>query len=178
MDKLELPWWMSADELEKLRAAAQSFWAKVEYWLNYPVRNIDPLTCDEGVLDLIAWERHIDRFEGEPLALYRRRVKYAFVNARDAGSTIGFKRIFERLGLGYVEIDERTDTRPWDVITLRVSDNQVAGNSRLMGVIVQLYGRTCRRYEWTVLNQAQLATSASEFNERPDHMLRQPDQPK
>ncbi|HBL8998422.1 TPA: hypothetical protein LTW94_004423, partial [Enterobacter hormaechei] len=67
----------------------------------------DPLTCTEPVLNLIAYDRDISRFSGEPLSLYRKRVAYAFINARDAGSVEGFINIFSRLGIGYVELVER-----------------------------------------------------------------------
>ncbi len=34
-----------------------------------------------SLLALLAWERDISRFNGEPLPLFRKRVKFAFVNA-------------------------------------------------------------------------------------------------
>ncbi len=166
MDKMELPWWMSGTELTKIKNAAQRFFNQLQYWLSYPLRQIDPLTCDVGVLDLIAWERSIDRFAGEPMDLYRRRVKYAYVNARDAGSTAGFQRIFERLGIGYMEMEERIEGQDWDVIRMHITDNQVAGNEELLNIIVRLYGRTCRRYQITSITSHSMTLRPFVFNHR------------
>lgn len=56
---------------------------------------------------------------------YLENVQHAFVNARDAGSKQGFIQIFERLGIGYAEIEERFDAVNWDV-KIRLTDSQVA----------------------------------------------------
>ncbi|MNT48202.1 hypothetical protein D3C72_1849710 [compost metagenome] len=103
------------------------------------------------MLALLAWERDIARFNGEPLALFRKRVKFAFVNARDAGEVAGFKRIFERLGIGWCDIHERQAGTPWDVITIEVTDSAIASNQQLMETLIQHYGRTCRRYRFQVV---------------------------
>lgn len=108
MIKLKLPFWLDGAELAKLTAAAQSWWERVEGWLRWPLLQLDPATCHPAILDLLAWQRDITRFKGEPDSLYRLRVTHAFVNAVDAGSTAGMKRILERLGVGYVEIEERS----------------------------------------------------------------------
>ena len=71
-------------------------------------------------------ERDVTRFTGEPEALFRLRVKFAFINSVDAGSTAGMKRIFERLGVGYVEIEERQPGRDWDVVLLKFSNAQLS----------------------------------------------------
>ncbi|EDV6094794.1 hypothetical protein AA490_005094, partial [Salmonella enterica subsp. enterica] len=71
--------------------------------------------CAESILNLIAWQYDISRFDGESLPLYRKRVKYAFINAQDAGSVAGFKAIFERLEIGFVEIQERQPGIDWDI---------------------------------------------------------------
>jgi len=78
-------------------------------------------------------------------------VKYAFLNAKDAGSKAGFIRIFERLGIGYVEIEERFDVENWDVIKIRLSDSQLAKKTELLNLIIRKYGRTCRRYTFEVI---------------------------
>ncbi|MCZ7024177.1 phage tail protein, partial [Salmonella enterica] len=87
--------------------AAQSWWEKVEGWLQWPLMQMNADTCHITVLDLLAWQRDISRFKDEPESLYRLRVKFAFINSVDAGSTVGLKRILQRLGVGYVEINER-----------------------------------------------------------------------
>ncbi|EOF6267785.1 hypothetical protein ACK1GW_005077, partial [Salmonella enterica] len=69
---------------------------------------------------------------GESLSLYRKRVKYAFINAQDAGSVAGFKAIFERLEIGFVEIQERQPGIDWDIILLRLTDSQVSDNTALL----------------------------------------------
>lgn len=164
MIKLELPFWLDAGELAKLKASAQAYWEKVEGWLQWPLLQLDPETCHLTVLDLLAWQRDITRFTGEPESLYRLRVKYAFVNSVDAGSTAGLKRILVRLGVGYIEIEERMPDRDWDVVLLRLSDSQLSQNPELLRVLVQQYGRTCRRYDFLTITQVTLHVAAVDFN--------------
>lgn len=157
---LTLPSWMSRGEPARLLRAARRFWTEIYDWLTWPLRQFDPLTCSESVLYLLAWDRDISRFGGEPLSLFRRRVAYAFVNASDAGSVAGFISIFERLGIGYVELLERQPDIDWDVILVRVSDSQIADNTQLMIQIIRQYGRTCRRYQFEVITSETLAIRA------------------
>ncbi|WP_060538511.1 phage tail protein [Pseudomonas sp. NBRC 111125] len=165
MLKLKLPFWLEGAELSKLRDAAQSWWAKVESWMNWPLLQVDAETCHLTVLDLLAWQRDIQRFQGEPESLYRKRVKYAFINAVDAGSTAGTVRIFERLGVGYVEIEERFDSENWDVIRLYLTDGQLSANPVLLRVLMQQYGRTCRRYEFATITPVTLGMRIAHFHE-------------
>lgn len=162
--KITLPMWFDGSEVSKLKAAAGHWFELLGQWARWPMDQLDPETCSEGILELIAWQRDIDRFEGETLSLFRRRVKYAWANARDAGSVAGFKRIFERLGIGYVEIQERLVDRDWDIVAIRLSDRQFAENQSLLNVLIQHYGRTCRRYEWTVITTVQVGIHGHEFN--------------
>ena len=155
-----LPSWMDKGEPQKLLKAAQTFWADVYGWVTWPLRQFDPLTCNETILGLIAWDRDISRFNGEPLKLFRRRVAYAFVNAADAGSVTGFINIFDRLGIGYVELLERQPGIDWDVILVRVTDSQISDNTQLMIQIIRQYGRTCRRYQFEVITSENLAIRA------------------
>jgi hypothetical protein len=83
-------------------------------------------------------------------------VSYAFINAQQAGEVAGFIAIFERLGIGYVELLERQEGLDWDVITVRVTDSQVADNSDLLLEIIRKYGRTCRRYQFEVITTQEL----------------------
>lgn len=161
---VSLPFWMAGAELTKLATAAQKWFSLLMGWAIWPAKQMDPETCTETVLDLIAWQRDIDRFDGEPLDLYRLRVKYAYINAKDSGSVAGFKRIFERLGVGYVEIEERMDGRDWDVIGLNLSDTQLADNQDLLQELIQHYGRTCRRYEWTIITPETLSLRIETFD--------------
>jgi len=151
MNPIKLPFWLEGVELVKLRDAATAYWAKIEAWIKWPLTQFDALTCSEGILNLLAYQRDIQRFKDEPLDLYRKRVGFAYVNAEDAGSKIGFIRIFERLGIGYLEIDERVDPVDWDVVLLRLSDSQLSANMELLQKIIEKYGRTCRRYQLLVI---------------------------
>jgi hypothetical protein len=165
MIKLNLPFWLDGPQLAKLKAAAQSWWEKVESWLQWPLLQMDADTCHLTVLDLLAWQRDISRFKDEPESLYRLRVKFAFINAVDAGSTAGLKRILQRLGVGYVEIDERMPDRDWDVVMLRLSDSQLSQSPELLRVLIQQYGRTCRRYDFVTLTPVSLRIVAADFND-------------
>lgn len=165
MIKLNLPFWLDGPQLAKLKAAAQSWWEKVEGWLQWPLLQMDADTCHLTVLDLLAWQRDISRFKDEPESLYRLRVKFAFINAVDAGSTAGLKRILQRLGVGYVEINERLPDRDWDVVLLRLSDSQLSQNPELMRVLIQQYGRTCRRYDFVTITPVSLRVVAVDFND-------------
>lgn len=165
MIQLKLPFWLDGPQLSKLKAAGQSWWNKVEGWLQWPLLQMDAETCHLTVLDLLAWQRDISRFKDEPESLYRLRVKFAFINAVDAGSTAGLKRILQRLGVGYVEIDERLPDRDWDVVLLRLSDSQLSQNPELMRVLIQQYGRTCRRYDFVTITPVSLRVVAADFND-------------
>lgn len=163
-----VPWWMDGKTLpdaEKeprfFSAGLHRFWERLRHWLCYPLAQLDPMTCSEHLLGLLAWDRDITRFEQEPLALFRKRVKFAFVNAREAGETDGFINIFKRLGVGAVEIEERRPNRDWDIITIRLSDPQLSNNSALLAALIRQYGRTCRRYEYQVMSMTPLYFKAS-----------------
>ncbi|MFM4910818.1 phage tail protein [Aeromonas dhakensis] len=152
------PWWEDGYTISPAHAepgflakGINAFWQRVKGWLLLPLAQQDPLTCSESLLALLAWERDISRFNGEPLPLFRKRVKFAFVNARDAGEVAGFKRIFERLGIGWCDIHERQAGAPWDIITIEVTDGAIAANQKLMETLIQHYGRTCRRYRFQVV---------------------------
>ena len=165
MIKLDLKFWLAGTELTKLKQAAQAWWEKVEDWLRWPLLQLDADTCHLVVLDLLAWQRDITRFKGEPESLYRLRVKYAFINSVDAGSTAGLKRILERLGVGYVEIQERMPERDWDVVLLTLSDSQLSENPDLLRVLIRQYGRTCRRYDFVTITPVRLAVALVDFND-------------
>ena len=165
MSPLKLPFWLAGPELTKLKVAAQAWWAKVTGWLQWPLQQMDAETCHLTVLDLLAWQRDITRFKDEPESLYRLRVKFAFINAVDAGSTAGLKRILRRLGVGYVEIDERMPDRDWDVVLLRLSDSQLSESPELLRVLIQQYGRTCRRYDFVTVTPVTINTRLANFND-------------
>lgn len=154
MIELKLPTWLGGQVVSTLKIAAINWWSKVEGWINFPLNQMDADTCTPDILDLLAWQRDIDRFNKEPLWLYRRRVSFAVINARDAGSTNGLIRIFDRLDVGLLEIEERAEGRDWDIIILRLTDSQISDNPELLRVMIEMYGRTCRRYELTTQTSA------------------------
>lgn len=160
---LKLPSWMDRGEPAKLLRACVTFWVRVNEWIRWPLQQFDALTCAEPLLNLLAWERDIARFNGEPLSLFRRRVSFAFLNARDAGEVAGFIAIFERLGIGYVELLERQPDIDWDVIIIRVTDGQIAGNGELLLQIIRQYGRTCRRYQFEIITSLDVPTRVGWF---------------
>ncbi|WP_438872171.1 Ig-like domain-containing protein [Providencia hangzhouensis] len=149
---IKLPVWMNKGEPLTLAHAAKIWWDRVYDWLTFPLAQIDVDTCDEQLLDLLAYQRDIERFPKEPLSLYRLRVKHAFINSQDAGSVAGFVQIFKRLEIGKIQQLERQLQYDWDVIVLRINDEQLSRNNDLMMRLVRQYGRTCRRYFFDVLN--------------------------
>lgn len=160
---IKLPIWFDGAEVGKLRAAALAWWTRLGEWVRWPLSQLDPTTCTVRMLNLIAWQRDIDRFDGEPLSLFRLRVKHAYANAVDSGSVAGFKRILQRLGVGYVDVEERMDGVDWDVVALHISDSQLSKNQVLLNIIIRQYGRTCRRYQWTVLDAETVGIHGHEF---------------
>lgn len=164
LPEFKLPVWMNSGEVGKLATASYNWFALLGEWGLWPLKQQDPMTCSEPVLNLIAWQRDIQRFKDEPLIIYRLRIKYAYANARDAGSVEGFKQIFQRLGIGYVEIEERMDGLDWDVVDIRLSDTQLAENESLLSVLIQHYGRTCRRYRWKVITNIPMEIQVVEFS--------------
>lgn len=163
-EKIQLPWWMSGPELGKLRTAAQRFFEDLLTIAKWPLDQLDARAASEGIVRLIAWQRGIDRFTDEGLDMFRLRVFHAYANARDAGSVVGFERIFQRLELGYLEQKERLPDKDWDVIVLNVSNSATSRNPEFMNWLIQTYGRTCRRYEWNVFTVLTLSLKTATFN--------------
>lgn len=154
---------MNKGEPLTLAHATHTWWRRVYEWIVFPLAQIDADTCDEEMLSLLAYQRDIERFAGESLSLFRLRVKHAFPNAQDAGSVAGFDRIFARLGIGALQQLERQINYDWDVILLRINDEQLSRDNALMMRIVRQYGRTCRRYFFDSLNEKKTYIHAVEF---------------
>ena len=161
---LKLPWWMSGEELTRLKDAAQEWFKKVNVWAAWPLSQLDARVADPSIVNLIAWQRGIERFSREPICMFRLRVFYAYVNARDSGSVVGFVNIFQRLKLGYLEQDERNPDRDWDVIVLRVSDSVTSQRPEFMNWLIRTYGRTCRRYEWEIITNFPIQVKSGGFH--------------
>ena len=162
--KLKLPWWMAGPELSKAKTAAQDFFDDLMAVARWPLEQLDARQASEGIVRLIAWQRGIDRFSNENLKMFRLRVFYAYANAKDAGSVIGFERIFQRLELGPLQQKERLPDKDWDVIVLIVRDSVTAQNPEFMNWLIQAYGRTCRRYEWNVITVLTMAVKPTTFD--------------
>ena len=154
---MSLPWWMDGKTITEqlsepwyLAQGLAGFWGQVRSWLLYPLKQVDPLTCSEAVLQLLAWDRDISRFAGEPLDMFRKRVAFAYKNAVDAGGEAGFYNIFQRLGMSITNLEERSPGIDWDVITITMEDDTASENQTLTATLIQHYGRTCRRYYFRV----------------------------
>lgn len=163
MIKIKLPIWADKGQIAKLADLAYQWFLTVKGWLNNLSLRFDELTCPVFILDLLAYERGIERFYNEPLDLYRKRVKYAFINAKEAGSAQGLINIFERLGLGTITVTERAEGKPWDVITIQLSPSQISSNEELLRVILEHYGRSCRRYEFQTFSIAPIEMAANGY---------------
>ncbi|MGF1696545.1 phage tail protein [Vibrio lamellibrachiae] len=170
MLKIVLPWWQDGETIpdEKkepyfLTVGVQAFFERVYQWMLYPLNQADALTCSVKLLNVLAWDRDIIRFEKEPIELYRKRVKYAAINAKDAGSVAGFIRIFERLDVGIIDFKEREDPVQWDVCTIELTDSDMANDAQLVQTLIEQYGRTCRRYRFEVSYPGQLFTNHGQF---------------
>ncbi|HEU6437426.1 MAG TPA: phage tail protein [Nitratidesulfovibrio sp.] len=148
LDQPSLPFWMGGEECSKLSRAAHGWFSRLGEWAALPARQLDPLTCTPTVLDLLAWQRNVTTYQGEPERLYRLRVAHAYANARDAGSVAGWGRIFQRLELGGVALEERVAGQDWDIIGVVVDDTAFPDQQNVLEIIVQEYGRTCRRYRF------------------------------
>ncbi|MEI7194499.1 phage tail protein [Pectobacterium versatile] len=164
LDSLRLPSWMDNGEPAKLLRASKRYWQQVNDWMRWPLQQLEAETCPVPLLNVLAYQRDIERFNGEPLSLYRKRVKWAFINAQDAGSVAGFIRIFARLDVGAVELKERQAGYEWDVILVRINDEQLSTYNTLMMNLVRQYGRTCRRYNFDVLNEVTARVYAGTFS--------------
>lgn len=162
-DRYALPVWMrKGEKVKAVKAAFDAWWDTVEGWIKTPLNQMNAETCSGVLLKYHAYQKDVTRFTDEPEDLFRKRVEYAEQNAMEAGSKAGFIQIFERLGIGYLELLEREDEENWDVVSLRLSDSQIAGNVDLLSYIIQQYGRTCRRYELTVLTPIEMTLGVFE----------------
>lgn len=159
-----LPFWLAGEDIHYVKAAAESFWNKINQHAQWQNTQIDPLTCNEELLTLLAWERDLERFADETLDIFRFRVNYAYANAKDAGSAAGMIAIFERLGIDIIALYERHYVTDWDVITIQVTEQQLSENNDLFNQIINQYGRTCRRYEFATEANTTLNLANIEFN--------------
>lgn len=162
--RITLKFWEGAGDLLKLAGVFDAWWDKVQSWLKWLTLQVDADTAPLILVNLLAWQRDVDRFPGEPETLYRKRVKFALANALDAGCSAGFSQIWERLGLGYLGQDERLDPVDWDVIALEMTENMISEQPELLEIIIRKYGRTCRRYSFTTITPVTCGVRAFDFD--------------
>lgn len=147
-----LSFWMAGAENTKLGKAAHAWFSLLGKAASWGIVSRDPLTCGQAALDMLAWERGIKRYAGERERLYRLRVKYAYENGKDAGGVNGWKRILIRLELiadeNEIELVERMAGQDWDVVGIEFDDSTLAGLQTVLELIINEYGRTCRRYRF------------------------------
>ncbi|MFT6986228.1 MAG: hypothetical protein ACJAT7_002051 [Psychromonas sp.] len=169
--KIIVPWWQDGNTTSEetkephfLSKGVTAFFKLIKNWLLFPLSQTAPLTCSEPLLNLMAWDRDIKRFADESLALFRKRVQYAAINAKDAGSVAGFKEIFNRLDIGVVAFKERENALDWDICTIELTDGDISNNTKLIQTLIEQYGRTCRRYRFEVTYPSTLTIASGEFS--------------
>lgn len=140
-----LPIWMDGPRVTALRTSAWRWWNMTLQWLNTPWSMADALSAPLGIVDLYAYQRGIVRFATESERLYRLRVHHALANARDAGTIVGMERIFQRLELPVRALEERLPGYDWDMYAVQMTPEQFAVEGDLLALLLQMYGRTCRR---------------------------------
>ncbi|CAM2803758.1 Phage protein [Vibrio neptunius] len=163
---IKFKYWMGRGELAKFANALRNYWLRVDEALRMPLKKHDPLTAPIGIVRLMAWERDIEPLEREDEMIFRIRVANAYSFARHGGETAGFKNMFAKLGVDWVEIHERQDQEQWDVVTIETADSELAQKNWLMNAMIRQYGRTCRRYQFNVTYPVTLKMIAAAFGQR------------
>ncbi|CAH8242124.1 conserved hypothetical protein [Vibrio aestuarianus] len=163
---IKFKYWMGRGELAKFANALRNYWLRVDEALRMPLKKHDPLTAPIGIVRLMAWERDIEPLEREDEMIFRIRVANAYSFARHGGETAGFKNMFGKLGVDWVEIHEREDQEQWDVVTIETADSDLAQKNWLMNAMIRQYGRTCRRYQFNVTYPVTLKMIAAAFGHR------------
>lgn len=166
-----LSFWMDGAENSKLGQAAHKWFSLLGKAASWGIVSRDPLACGNAALDMLAWERGIRRYAGEPERLYRLRVKYAYANGKDAGHVNGWKRILVRLELINDESElvliERAAGQDWDIIGIEFDDARASALQTVLELIINEYGRTCRRYRFISRIVQGVAVHVATFDE--DH---------
>ena len=169
-DLTKLPYWLAkpASELDKLRKGAVRFWQRVEDVLAWPAKQLDPMTASLELVHLLAWERDIEQIPSETELMYRTRVKYALPFAKGAGSKTGWLDMFKKLGMPWVNIDERVSETDWDVVDLQLLDVDFGDRQNLINYICRQYGRTTRRYQYTTIAKMAVMSPPKNFDNHND----------
>ncbi|TOB47569.1 hemolysin [Vibrio parahaemolyticus] len=155
--EITLRYWMGRGELAKFARAMRNYWDHVKAAFEMPLQQHDPLTAPMALVNILAWQRGIERLGQEPEALFRIRVAHAYGFARDAGSVSGWEEMFSKLGYPHIVQDERLNNVDWDVISLKIRDGDLTNVPKLLDTVIRQYGRTCRRYQYTSYVEMPLA---------------------
>ncbi|MBE4578349.1 hemolysin [Vibrio navarrensis] len=155
--EIKLRYWMGRGELAKLARALHAYWGHVQAAFEMPLKQHDPLTAPMALVNILAWQRDVERLGQEPEELFRIRVAHAYGFARDAGSVTGWEDMFAKLGYPHIAQDERLVNVDWDVISLKIRDGDLTNVPKLLDTVVRQYGRTCRRYQYTSYVEMPLA---------------------
>ena len=169
----KMPYWLARpkSELDKLRQAAVIYWQRVADILAWPAKQLDPMTAELELVNLLAWERDISQIPNETELMYRTRVKYALPFAKGAGSKNGWLEMFEKLGMPWITIDERISTVDWDVVSLQLLDTDLGARQNLINALCRQYGRTARRYEYVTIAKQALAAPPRNFDGDSDYTV-------
>lgn len=159
MSKIEIASWLNKGYAEQLVKAAQSYWDNSKTWVMWAINQKDESQSEQPILGLLAWERLTERLDNEDGELFRKRVQHALVNTVEAGEISSISDIFERLGIEVLRVTERIDGRDWDIISIDFTSHTMSEHSEILPELIQLYGRACRRYEFTVHNVADVGLS-------------------
>lgn len=162
----KMPYWLArpASELDKLRQAAVIYWQRVADMMAWPAKQLDPMTAELELVNLLAWERDITQIPNETELMYRTRVKYALPFAKGAGSKSGWLDMFEKLGMPWITLDERISKVDWDVVSLQLLDADLGERQNLISALCRQYGRTTRRYEYVTIAKQTVAAPPKNFD--------------
>ncbi|EJS0370806.1 hemolysin [Vibrio alginolyticus] len=155
--EINLRYWMGRGELAKFARAMRNYWEHVKAAFEMPLQQHDPLTAPMALVNILAWQREVERLGQEPEALFRIRVAHAYGFARDAGTIAGWEEMFAKLGYPHITQDERLANVDWDVISLKIKDGDLTNVPKLLDTVIRQYGRTCRRYQYTSYVEMPLA---------------------
>ncbi|HHF0565815.1 TPA: phage tail protein [Vibrio alginolyticus] len=162
--EIKLRYWMGRGELAKFARAMRNYWGHVKAAFEMPLQQHDPLTAPMALVNILAWQREIERLGQEPEDLFRIRVAHAYGFARDAGSIAGWEDMFAKLGYPHITQDERLDKVDWDVISLKIKDGDLTNVPKLIDTVIRQYGRTCRRYQYTTYSDAHISVNSLSVN--------------
>lgn len=143
-----LPLWMDGANAQAFKSLMNQWWGKVGVWADFGSTSFDVLTCALEFVDLIAFQRGIDRYAGEAEGFYRLRVHHALRNARAAGTPAGMTKVFENLQFPKPEFIERLPQYDWDMTKVRIPSRDYADATlrEQIHFTLSAYWQTCRRF--------------------------------